>query len=70
MELGTGGLLEEDHWMREVNLGDMDSTSGEWEEYWLMAIKATQEAVALTRQCANWTQEEPTAGRQQFFSLP
>jgi hypothetical protein len=24
MELGTAGLLEEDHWMMEVNLGDME----------------------------------------------
>jgi hypothetical protein len=33
MELGTVGLLEEDHWMMEVNLGDIKSNSGEQEEY-------------------------------------
>jgi hypothetical protein len=38
MELGKAGLLEEDHWMVEVNLGDMETTSGGWEEYWLLAI--------------------------------
>jgi hypothetical protein len=29
MELGEAGLLEEDHQMIEVNLGDMENTSGE-----------------------------------------
>ncbi len=44
MELGKAGLLEEDHWMVEVNLGDMETTSGEREEYWLLAIQAAREA--------------------------
>jgi hypothetical protein len=26
IEWGMRGLLEEDHWMMEVNLGDMDNT--------------------------------------------
>ncbi len=49
MELGKVGLLEEDHWMVEVNLKDMETTSGEWEEYWLLAIQAAREAALLTR---------------------
>jgi hypothetical protein len=28
MELGIGGLLEEDHWMLEVNLGDRSTLWG------------------------------------------
>ncbi len=48
MELGEAGLLEEDNWMLEVNLGDLESTSGEQEQYWLMAIKAAWEAAMLT----------------------
>ncbi len=28
MELGEAGLLEEDHWMMEVNLGDMENPPG------------------------------------------
>jgi hypothetical protein len=35
------GLLEEDQWMLEVNLGDMENNTGEQEQYWLVAIKAT-----------------------------
>jgi hypothetical protein len=61
MELGTAGLLEEDHWMMEVNLGDMESNSGEQEEYWLVATKAAREAATLTRQQANQAQAELTA---------
>jgi hypothetical protein len=49
MELGEAVLLEEDHWMMEVNLGDMENTSGEQEEYWLLAIKTTRVSAALAR---------------------
>jgi hypothetical protein len=31
-----------------VNLGDLESTSGEQEQYWLVAIKAAWEAAMLT----------------------
>ncbi len=61
MELGKAGLLEEDHWMVEVNLGDMETTSGEREEYWLLAIWAAWEAALLTRRRTQQTQEEPLA---------
>jgi hypothetical protein len=61
MELGKVGLLEEDHWMVEVNLGDTDTTSGEQEEYWLLAIRAAREAAALTWRRTQQTQDEPTA---------
>jgi hypothetical protein len=44
MELGGEGLAEEDHWMLEVNLGDLDEIcTGEYETYWLMAIKTARE---------------------------
>jgi hypothetical protein len=49
MELGEAGLLEEDHWMMEVNLGDMENTPREQEEYWLLAIKAKWVAAMLAR---------------------
>ncbi len=42
MELGEAGLREEDLWMMGVNLGDLENTSGEKEEYWLLAIKSMQ----------------------------
>ncbi len=50
MERGKIGLLKEDHWMMEVNLRDMDNTSGEQEEYWLLAIRAARVAATINRQ--------------------
>jgi hypothetical protein len=47
-EMGGHGLLEEDQWMLEVNLGDLENTGGEQEEYWLLAIKAARKAATLT----------------------
>jgi hypothetical protein len=48
MELGEAGLQKENNLMLEVNLGDMENSSGEQEEYWLLAIKALQVATSLT----------------------
>ncbi len=50
MELGEEGLLEEDHWMLEVNHGNLEASLGEQEEYWLLAIKAMRAAAMLTGQ--------------------
>jgi hypothetical protein len=47
IERGKTGLLEEDPWMMEVNLGDMENTLGEQEEYWLLAIRAAQVAATI-----------------------
>ena len=60
MEMGSEVLLDEDRWMMEVNLGDMETTSGEQEEYWLVAIRAAREAATLTRQRTQQAREEPT----------
>jgi hypothetical protein len=46
-EMGYGGLLEEDQYLAEVNLEDVDTSSGEQQEYWLVAIRAVREAGAL-----------------------
>jgi hypothetical protein len=50
MECGEVGLLKEDFWMMEVNLGDLEITSGKKEEYWLLAIKAALVAAMLAGQ--------------------
>lgn len=49
-ELGENGLLEEDKYLVEVNLEDLETTSGEREEYWLLAIRAAREACRLRGQ--------------------
>ena len=65
MELGEAGPLEEeDNWMLEVNLGDLESTSGEQEQYWLVAIKAAREAAMLTRQNEQASRTRPRKRRR------
>jgi hypothetical protein len=51
--LGSDGLLDEDCYLGECNLGDLEDTSGIKETYWLFAIKAAWEAGRLE---ALWTQ--------------
>ena len=46
-DLGDVGLLEEDKYLVEVNLGDMETTSAECQHYWLLAIKTAQKAKLL-----------------------
>ncbi len=58
MELGGDGLVEEDQWMLEVNLGDTEKSTGKREEYWLLAIKAARVALTLAGQ-QRQTRAEP-----------
>ena len=42
-ELGTEGLLDDDCYLGECNLGDLeDDTSGIRETHWLLAIQAAR----------------------------
>jgi hypothetical protein len=50
--LGDAGLLEEDKYLVEDNLGDMETTLGEHQHYWLLAIKTAWKAKLL------WEQQE------------
>ncbi len=40
-DLGNAGLLEEDKYLAKVNLGEMATSSGERQHYWLRAIQTT-----------------------------
>ena len=44
---GFDGLLEEDQYLAEVNLEDLENTSGERQEYWLVAMQAAREVGLL-----------------------
>jgi hypothetical protein len=46
-EMGTENLLEEDQFLTEINLANLKSSSGEQQEYWLVAIHAAREAGRL-----------------------
>jgi hypothetical protein len=48
--LGADGLWEEDKWLLEIDLDDLDgNTTGEREVYWLMAIVAARDRFRLGR---------------------
>ena len=40
---GMDGLDKEDRWLMEVRLDDLEETSGEDQEYWLLAYQAALE---------------------------
>ena len=46
---GGEDLLEEDAYLLEINLGDLQSSTGEQQEYWLLALKAARVASQITR---------------------
>ena len=39
IEMGDEDLCEEDKWLMEVNLSDLDESSGDKEAYWLVAVE-------------------------------
>jgi hypothetical protein len=47
LETGSEDLLEEDQYLAEVNMEDLETSLGERQEYWLVAIKAAREASRL-----------------------
>ena len=48
LAMGEEGLKEEDKWLLEVSLDDLDGdTTGEKEAYWVMAITVTRESFRL-----------------------
>ena len=48
--LGEEGLDEEDAFLLEINLDDLDSSTREEQEYWLLALRAAREARQLRMQ--------------------
>ena len=47
MDLGEEGLAEEDRFLLEINLDDLDTSSGEDQTYWLLALEAARVARQL-----------------------
>ncbi len=46
-DMGWEDLTEEDQYLAEVYLEDLEHTSGKQQEYWLVMIQAAQEASRL-----------------------
>ena len=53
LEIGEEGLEEEDQFLLEINLEDLGTSSGEDQTYWLLALEAAREAMALRLSQAN-----------------
>jgi hypothetical protein len=45
--IGYDGFMEEDAFLEECNLNDLETTSGVEEQYWLLAVKAAPEASSI-----------------------
>ncbi len=48
-DLGVGDMLAEDQYLLEVNLRDLQESTGEQHEYWLLAIQAARVAGEIAR---------------------
>ncbi len=59
-DLGDEGPLEEDQFLAEINLNDLETTSGERLEYWLLAIRTARKAFLLRQQRLNESQSTTT----------
>ena len=47
LELGEDGLEEEDKFLLEINLDELEASSGEDQTYWLLALEAARDARLL-----------------------
>ena len=56
IELGGAGLDDQDRYLLEINLEDLETSTGEDQYYWLIAIRAARTDRILRR----WQQESVT----------
>ena len=59
IELGEEGLAKEDEYLLDINLDDLDDSSGEDQAIWLLALKAPREAHRLRDRNAAPASEAP-----------
>jgi hypothetical protein len=65
---GSGNLLEEDQFLAEVNLEDLENTSREQQEYWLVAMRAVREARLLRGVSQPYLGSNTAAGEGRFIT--
>ena len=59
IELGGAGLDEQDRYLLEINLEDLETSTGEDQYYWIIAIRAARADRILRRR-----QQESVTGEQ------
>jgi hypothetical protein len=57
LTIGPDALNEEDWFLLECNFGELATTTGEHQEYWLLAIQAAREASPICTQQADKGQQ-------------
>ena len=57
--MGEEGLAKEDEYLLDINLDDLDDSSGEDQAIWLLALKAAREAHRLRDRNAAPAAEAP-----------
>ena len=50
--MGLEELADEDKYLTEISLDDLETISGEYQTCWLIAVKAARDAFSLRRQQA------------------
>ncbi len=59
LTLGTDSLAGEDRFLLECNFDNLATTVGEFQEYWLLAIRAAREASCLRVEANERQQHRP-----------
>jgi hypothetical protein len=60
LSLGSNGLEEEDRFLLECNFNTLTTTTGEQQEYWLLAIQAAREASRIRSKAVVTLQQNNT----------
>ena len=56
MSVGEAGLAEEDQYLLDIDLDDLDHSTGEEQAIWLLALKAARKAQEIRENRANTTE--------------
>ena len=65
LTLGADSLAEEDRFLLECNFDNLAMTAGEFQEYWLLAIRAAREASRLRAEANEGRQYRPRKWQRQ-----
>ena len=67
MEQGSEGLDEQDRYFLDINLEDLETSSGEDQYYWLVAIQAAREHRAIKQRRRDTQESNQRRGRRAYI---
>jgi hypothetical protein len=68
LTLGLEGLAEEDRFLLECNLDNLTTTTGEHQEYWLLAIQAAREVPRICTETLAVQQQQCSTNTMQRWA--